>query len=65
MYMHLTIQSSINSLRLVHKQAVLVHVILLDELCKLVGFLCVVERVHVQDLVSRPSQVSNNLADMR
>jgi hypothetical protein len=65
MYMHLTIQSSINSLRLVHKQAVLVHVILLDELCKLVGFLCVVEWVHVQDLVSRPSQVSNNLADMR
>jgi hypothetical protein len=42
------------AMSLVHKQAILIHVVLFDELGKLIGFLCVVERGHVHDLISRP-----------
>nr|AGU10669.1 hypothetical protein [uncultured organism] len=45
---------------LVDEQAVLVHVVLLDKLSKLVGFLGVIELVQVQDLVSRPIDISNS-----
>lgn len=45
-------------LGLVDEQAVLVHIILLDELGELVGFLGIVERVNVQHLIPRPGFVS-------
>jgi hypothetical protein len=50
---------------LIHKQAVLVHVILLDELSELVRFLCIVQRIHVHDLISRPSHVSNKFTNIK
>ena len=45
--------------RLVHKQAVavVVDIVLLNERCKLVGLLSIVERVDIQHLVARPTNV--------
>ena len=41
---------------LVDEQAVLVQIVLFDELSELVGLLGIVELIQVQDLVSRPAK---------
>lgn len=46
--------TSVQNDSLVYEQAIVVHIVLLDELCKLVSFLGVIKRIDVQDLVARP-----------
>jgi hypothetical protein len=52
-------------MNLVDKQTIIVHVVLLDKLGELVRLLCVVEWVHVHDLIPGSTYVSTVFLEIR